>query len=112
MALFCNEEVLSVNQDALGIGAVCVHEERTRAMDRTEIKHKRIYAKPLEDGSTAIAMFNLGEQDEILSMPLNSKGSARDLWAKRELGAFTEKIAVNIPAHAARLLKLKSADHI
>ena len=112
MALFCNEEVLSVNQDALGIGAVCVHEERTRAMDRTEIKHKRIYAKPLEDGSTAIAMFNLGEQDEILSLPLNSKVSARDLWAKRELGAFTEKIAVNIPAHAARLLKLKSADHI
>ncbi len=107
MALLCNEEVLAVNQDALGLGAVCVFEERRRGTDWLEMGHRRIYVKPLEDGSEAVAMFNLGDREESISLSLRQARFVRDLWAKKELGFFDREIALNIPAHGARLLKLR-----
>ena len=107
MALLCNEEVLSVNQDALGLGAVCVVEERRHGTDFRELSHKRIYVKPLEDGSAAAAMFNLGEREETLSLPLSDTKRVRDLWAKRELGIFADEITLSIPAHGVRLLRIR-----
>jgi alpha-galactosidase len=107
-ALLCNEEVISVNQDAWAIGAVCVYEEHQRNADRMETVHKRIYARPLEDGSVAVAMFNLSSQEETLSLPLDSTQVVRDLWAKRDLGEFSGAISLNVPPHAVRLLKFNS----
>ena len=108
MALLCNDEVLSMNQDSLGLGAVCVHEERSRDPDRREQSHRRIYLKPLEDGGQAAAMFNLGEHESILSLPLNGERQVRDLWAKKDLGLFSDGISLSVPAHGVRLLKLKA----
>ena len=52
-------------------------------------------------------MFNLGEREETLSLPLSDTKSVRDLWAKRELGLFTDEITLSIPAHGVRLLRLR-----
>ena len=109
LALLCNEEVLRVNQDALGLGAVCIWEERRRDADRRETSHKRIYLKPLEDGGEAVAMFNLGEDEETLSLPLKEAKHIRDLWAKKDLGVFADECSLRIPPHGARLLKMQTS---
>ena len=47
-----NDEVLAVNQDALGKQALCVARDGDL----------RVYAKDLEDGSKAVGLFNLGTE--------------------------------------------------
>ncbi len=63
------------------------------------------------DGSVYIAMFNLADHPQNLSISLEELGlknevSVRDLWARRELGRISKRIGVDIPAHGAVLYKL------
>lgn len=105
MALLCNEEVISVNQDALGIGAYLISHDKTYDKNYKTEKHIKIYKKPLEDGSYAVAVFNLGETKETVEVPLAKKSSVRDLWAKEDLGIFEENVEFIMEPHTVRMIK-------
>lgn len=103
--LLTNDEVLAVDQDPLGNGAVKVKEDGDI----------QVWAKELEDGSKAVGIFNLGEKtaDATLSLAdlkLSGRQEVRDLWRQKNLGRFTGSYkAENIPSHGVLLVKISAA---
>lgn len=98
-AMFCNEEVIAVNQDALCKGAVCVFEEKTVNSSYETERHIKIYEKELSDGEKAIAIFNLGNTEEAFE--IIADGALRDLWAKEDISSDT----ISSHPHGVRLVK-------
>jgi len=99
--LLSNDEVIEINQDALGIQAKQVLSE----------DDKEVWAKPLEDGSLAVGLFNKGMFADYVSVSLerlNIKGSpaVRDVWRQRNLGFANVSLTYKIPAHGVKLIKL------
>lgn len=106
LAMLCNDEILAVNQDRLGIGAVCLSERQTHDLSRSETGCAKIYARPLEDGSFAAGFFNLGETSEELTLGLKGDAAIRDLWARKPLGVVSGSLALSLAAHSCRMLKI------
>lgn len=100
--MLCNEEVIAVNQDPLGKSAVCTWEEKTCGEDYTLKKHVKVYEKKLFDGAKAVAVFNLGNTEETLSVQANK---ARDLWLKEDLKTELDKTIITLKPHTVRLVK-------
>jgi alpha-galactosidase len=108
--LLTNDEVLAVDQDALGRQAVRV--ATCGAVD--------VYLKDLEDGSKAIAFFNRDSLPQTLAfnkLPYLGFGPGlhvRDLWRNRDLPALAdpakEPLAITIAAHGAELYRLRTAN--
>ena len=105
--LLTNDEVIAVNQDALGKQATCVQ----------AIGDLRIYVKELEDGSRAVGFCNFGlEKVDISYKDLNKLGisgkqSVRDLWRQKDITtihADKEALSVKVPAHGVALYKFTS----
>ena len=107
--LLSNDEVLALDQDALGKEATCV-------VTNGEV---RVYEKELEDGGRAIGFFNLGaapaklEFNEFAKLGLAGKQRVRDLWRQQDLPDVTDSMkdsfSVPIPAHGVQLYKFTSA---
>lgn len=100
--MLCNEEVIAINQDALGKSASCVLEERICDGGCNLQKHIKIYEKPLKDGKKAAAVFNLGNTVETIVLDVDV---ARDLWAKQQLTGKSGKLEITLMPHTVRLLK-------
>ena len=105
LKLLTNDEVLAVNQDALGKQALCV----ARNGDL------RVYARDLEDGSKAVGLFNLGTDVASVTVKwsdlrLPGRQSVRDLWHQKDLGAFEAQFQLPVAAHGAELVKVTSAN--
>ena len=102
--LLTNDEVLALNQDALGKQARCV----ARNGDL------RVYAKDLEDGSKAVGLFNLGTDTASVTVKwsdlrLSGKQSVRDLWRQKDMGAFESEFQLPVAGHGIELVKLTPA---
>ncbi len=108
--LMTNTEVLAVNQDELGIQA-----QRVDRQGGAEI-----WARPLRDGTVAVALFNRGEKPQIVSIPAwdmldpvlpRGRGTmrggqlVRDLWRRKALGT-AGNFSAEIPTHSAVMLKV------
>ncbi len=99
--LLCNEEVLAVNQDALGCPAAVVIRK-----DGWEVQ-----VKPLADGSYAVGFFNLSEQDGLSpeldfgAYGLAGESRIRDLWARQDLEGRRTKLAVAVEGRCAKLFR-------
>jgi alpha-galactosidase len=102
--LLTNDEVIAVNQDALGKQATCVQ----------TIGDLRIYVKELEDGSRAVGFCNFGlEKVDISYKDLNKLGisgkqKVRDLWRQKDITtihADKEALSVKVPMHGVALYK-------
>ena len=102
IAMLCNEEVLAVNQDSLGEDSICTYKYRTENSDRKLETFIKIYERKLEDGKTAVAIFNIGNTCEDITVECES---ARDLWAKENLEVNDGKITFTLPPHTVRLIK-------
>jgi alpha-galactosidase len=99
--LLSNDEVLAVNQDSLGKAA-------TRKAQQGVAE---VWARPLEDGTLAVGLFNRGLKRlwvtaEWSDLGLKGTQPVRDLWQQKDLGAFTDRFKVEIPRHGAVLLKV------
>ena len=86
VSLLCNSEVIDVNQDPLGVQGVKQYGDGTYAT----------YVKPLEDGSLAVAMFNLTKEPKKIGFVPHSLGlmetqTVRDLWRQKDLGTVERK---------------------
>jgi alpha-galactosidase len=99
--LLTNDDVLAVNQDALGKQALCVVQDGDL----------RVYAKELEDGSQAVGLFNLGEAAATVSvkwsdLKLSGEKSVRDLWRQKDLGRCSDEFHLPVAPHGAELMKV------
>jgi alpha-galactosidase len=99
-----NDEVLALDQDALGNQATCAFKEG----------ELHIYKKALEDGGHVLGFFNLGA--EAMDLQFGEFGRfgfagqlhVRDLWRQKdlaELNAATGSLELKIPPHGVALYK-------
>ena len=103
-AILTNREVIAIDQDPLGKQA-----ERIYAEGPIEI-----WARPLADGSVALAVFNFGQDESFLRgihLHLKEAGAgdgwkARDLWAGKDLGKIDDDYRFSLKQHASLLLRL------
>jgi alpha-galactosidase len=99
--LLTNDEVLAVDQDALGKQASRVSQEGT-----TEV-----WAKPLSDGTWAAGLFNLGEQKAPVTvhfdaLNISGKQNVRDLWRQMDFGQADSSFTTMVQPHGVILVKI------
>jgi len=107
LSLLTNDEVIAIDQDALG----------KQATQISNANGQVIYAKTLEDGSIAVGLFNRGDSENTISFswgPWGTLPSAssdeiyriRDLWRQKDLGDFQRKFSAVVSAHGVVLIRL------
>ena len=105
--LLTNDEVIAVNQDALGKQGVCLQ----------TIGELRIYVKELEDGGKAVAFANFGREKIKMSykdfkkLGITGKQIVRDLWRQKDIAKINSNkgnLALDIPAHGVSFYKFVS----
>ena len=105
LALLTNDDVLALDQDALGKQAV-----RAATLGAVDI-----YLKDLEDGGKAIGLFNRGRQSENVTfnklprLGLSGKQHVRDLWQQKDLADAEGTIHAVVRPHGVVLLKFTPA---
>ncbi len=99
--LLCNNEVNAINQDILG-------QQADRAVKDGDIQ---IWTRPLADGSHAIGIFNVGEDDlrvdfskYMQQLGIQNLQAVRDLWRQRDLD--TTRLQWFIPSHGCEYIKV------
>lgn len=100
-SLITNDEVLDIDQDSLGKQATCV----------SKSGDQRVYAKPLEDGSWAVGLCNLGKDSSTVTvkwddLKLTGNHVVRDLWRQKDLGSFDQKVSSPVAPHGVVLLRV------
>ena len=104
LSLLSNDEVLALDQDALG----------KQAMRVATLGPVDILLKELDDGGHALGFFNRGGQEytaefnKLSKLHLGGKQKVRDLWRQQDLPDTNGKLSVKVPAHGVVLLKLAS----
>ncbi len=102
-ALLTNREVIAIDQDPLG-------KQGHRLLQRGEAE---VWARPLSDGATAVALFNRGAMPANLEvrwseLGLSKVSAVRDLWQQRNLGPQRERYRAVLPPHGTVLLRVAS----
>jgi hypothetical protein len=100
--LLTNDEVLALDQDALG--------KQARPAVRTD--SLQVWVKDLQDGSRAAGVFNLSSKTTRYTLDLNALGlrkqiSVRDIWRHREMGKYQSRVPLTVASHGVVLLKLR-----
>lgn len=105
LSLLTNPEVLEVNQDPLGMMGV-------RNVFGPS-KYQTVYVKRMEDGTLAVALFNISGEEKTVSFVPRDLGllgvqTIRDLWRQKEVGKVQDKERweVKLPAHGCALYRL------
>lgn len=96
-----NSEVIDIDQDSLGRQARIIRQTPTEL----------VMAKPMEDGSTALGLFNLGSEPATLSvdrtaLQLHGRMSIRDVWRQQPLGSLQDTYAAPVASHSVMLVRL------
>jgi alpha-galactosidase len=99
--VLCNAEVIDVDQDPLGWQARIIRHSETEF----------VLAKPLEDGSLALGLFNLGEAPATLSVTwaelgLEGPRSVRDLWRQKDAGKAAGHYSATVNRHGVAFVRL------
>jgi len=106
--LLSNDEVLALDQDALGKSATCVLTNG----------NVRIFEKELEGGGRALGFFNLGSApanldfNQLAQIGFTGTQHIRDLWRQSDLpdlDAANGVLTMTIPVHGVMLYKLTAA---
>jgi alpha-galactosidase len=103
LGVLCSAEVIEVDQDPLG------RQARPLVQDDQTL----ILAKPMEDGSLAVGLFNLAEMPREVTVDwsllgIQGKQQIRDLWRQKDLGTFEGRFTTAIPRHGVALVRLRS----
>ena len=99
--ILLNDEVIAINQDALGKQAVC------------KIKNElwSVFVRPLANGDSAIAILNRSEKTEnskinFAELGLNETYEIKDLWAHKVVGKG-KKWNGKVKSHETKVFRLK-----
>ncbi|WP_353242130.1 glycoside hydrolase family 27 protein [Providencia sp.] len=100
-----NKEIIALNQDSLGIQA-------KRYVNNGDLQ---IFAKPLADGSWAVALLNRSGQTANMTLNIHQdldlpwkQTKVRDLWEHKDLGTFEESYTTEVQSHEAKILLIRS----
>jgi alpha-galactosidase len=101
LGLLSNDEVLDVDQDTLGRPAVQVGGQ----------DDCKVYAKPMDDGSLAVGLFNTSPTPATVTanwpdLKLAGPQRVRDLWRQKDLGVFSDKFVTTVAAHGVVLVRI------
>jgi len=105
LSLLTNDEVLAVNQDALGKQAMVISRQGEAG----------VMAKDLEDGSKAVGLFNPGDEGTkqvVLNwsdLKITGKYIVRDLWRQKDLGTFDGEFKADVAQHGVVMVSLRKA---
>jgi alpha-galactosidase len=96
-----NAEVIAVGQDPLG--------RQGRIVRRTEDEF--VLAKPMEDGSLAVGLFNLSELPREIAVSAADLGvggvqRVRDLWRWKDVGTIEDRYATTVARHGVMLVRM------
>lgn len=100
--LLTNDEVLEIDQDPLGKAAIPVVKNNLY----------EIWVKDLEDGTKAIALFNMMEVEQKIDVDLalvtgsDKEVTLRDVWRQQNIGRYTGKFDTTVMPHGTCLLKI------
>lgn len=101
--VLCNSEVIDVNQDALGKQAKpVVYEDNILVL-----------AKPMEDGSLAVGLFNLSEVEKEIkvdwkTLGLTGRQRVRDVWRQKELGEHNDSFETTVARHGVTFIRMRN----
>ncbi|HXB45620.1 MAG TPA: hypothetical protein VNV85_16250, partial [Puia sp.] len=100
LSLLTNDEVLAIDQDALGKSARKVFEK-----DKIQV-----WVKDLSDGTKAIGIFNLDDKGAKTTINFSDIKtpmvvSLRDVWRQENIGNFKNSFTASVPPHGVVLLK-------
>jgi alpha-galactosidase len=98
-----NREMLAVNQDALG----------KPAGRKTSDGWTEVWARPLEDGSMAVGLFNRGPEAATVAVNWSDLGLSgghmvRDIWQQKDLGAMTNRFSTTVPRHGVVFVRISA----
>jgi len=103
VSLLCNNEVIDINQDALGYQAYPYYSDNNYVT----------YVKHLEDGSMAVGMFNKSNKPKEIgfipkSLGIRGKQKIRDLWRQKDLCEIDaeERFTTTVAPHGVVLVKI------
>lgn len=101
LAIVANAEVIAIDQDRLGRQA-----RMARRLADTEI-----WIKPLQDGSSAVGLFNRSTTAAQLSVSWKELGlgpqpRVRDLWKHADLESSADSMTADVPPHGVVLVRV------
>ena len=96
--------MLAVNQDALG----------KQAARKSQDGLLEVWARPLEDGTMAVGLFNRGMETAKVTakwsdLGVNGRQPVRDLWRRKDVGTFDGAFTATIPPHGMEMIKVGKA---
>jgi len=103
-------EAIAVNQDPLGVQGDLIY----------QLGPSQVWAGPLADGSRAVILFNrhtpytdYNETIRVfftdLGYPLGTVAKVRDLFARKDLGSFSNSFTASVPSHTVVFIKVTPA---
>jgi len=103
LSLLKNREVIAVDQDPEGIQGNRIYNDKDKQIE--------VWAKPLNDGSKAVGLFNLSEKKQRISvswdqLKINGSKQIRDLWKQKDIGVFNNSFSAEVPVHGVIFFKI------
>lgn len=104
LSLLTNDEIIEVDQDALGKPGYRV----------SKVGDAEVWIRQMEDGSHAVGLFNRSRNEIAITaswkdLDISGKQKVRDLWRQKELGEFKDKFTSIVPAHGVVMLRMWSS---
>jgi alpha-galactosidase len=102
--LLTNDEVLAIDQDALG--------EAAKQVIKTDIY--QVWIKNLSDGSKAVGIFNLSDEYQTITLNTNENGlngftKTRDVWQQKTWPNTGANLTKKIAPHGVMLVRLSKS---
>ena len=100
LGLLTNDEVLAIDQDALG----------KSAQQLVNTDDYQLWFKDLEDGGKAVGIFNTSDQYQTITINRNENGltgytKIRDVWQQKYLIADKNNYTAKVAPHGVVLVK-------
>ena len=101
--ILLNAEVIAVDQDSSGVQGILV------SSGPPELQ---VWAKPLADGSRAVALLNRSAAPARIQANFRRAGitadsaTVRDLWAHADRGTFASEFAATVPPHDVVMVRM------
>jgi alpha-galactosidase len=101
LSLLTNDEIIEVDQDALGKPGYRV----------SKIGDAEVWIRHMEDGSLAVGLFNRSKNDVNITaywkdLGISGKQKVRDLWRQKDIGGFNDKFIDGVPAHGVVMVRM------
>ena len=101
LSLLTNDEVIEVDQDPMG-------KPGYRVFKNGDME---VWVRPLEDGSNAVGLFNMGETETKVTadwtyLGISGKQRVRDLWRQKNIGRFDWKFTAIVKRHGVVMVRM------